>query len=305
MRINTFTVSIVLPNWNGEKLLVKNLPKVIAASDGAEVIVVDDCSTDNSVAVLQSKFSAVRTIVKDANSGFSRSVNVGIEHAHGDIVVLLNTDVVPQNGFLTPLLKHFSDPNVFGVGCLEKNPEKEGVVFRGRSVAHWKKGFYIHARGEVDRTDTAWVAGGSGAFRRSVWNKLGGLDTIYNPFYWEDIDVSYRALKCGYTLVFEPKSIVWHYHEQGSIKTQFQEERVRKIVYRNQFIFIWKNLTNCSLWLQHVIWVPIRIIQELLKGDTTMFVGFALAIGKIPQIAVKRSKLGPLWKRDDAAIFVD
>lgn len=305
MKKNRLTVSIVLPNWNGEKLLVKNLPKVIAASEGAEVIVVDDCSTDASVGILKSKFPSVRTIVKDSNSGFSRSVNVGVAHARGDIIVLLNTDVVPEDGFIMPLLKHFSDPTIFGVGCLEKNPGKDGVVLRGRGVAHWEKGFFIHARGEVDKSDTAWVAGGSGAFRRSLWNKLGSLDTIYSPFYWEDIDLSYRALKSGYNLVFEPKSVVWHFHEQGSIKTQFQEEQVQKIVYRNQFIFVWKNLTNCSLWLQHVIWVPIRIVQELLKGDTTMFIGLALAIGKITYIAAKRSTLARLWKKDDATIFVD
>lgn len=299
MKKNRLTVSIVLPNWNGEKLLEKNLPKVIAASDGAEVIVVDDCSTDNSVEVLKLKFPSVKTVVKDKNSGFARSVNTGVERVHGDVVILLNTDVVPEKGFLIPLLTHFSDPEVFAVGCLEKSSENQKIVLRGRSVAHWQKGFFIHARGEVDKSDTAWVAGGSGAFRKSLWQSLGGLDTIYSPFYWEDIDISYRARKAGYKIIFEPKSVVWHYHEQGSIKTQFQKEHVEAIAFRNQFMFIWKNVSDRRIWIDHFVWTPVRIIQELLRGHTAMAYGFFLALGKLRAVLHQRSIQRSFWRVDD------
>ncbi len=297
-------ISIVLPNFNGATLLSKNLSRVIAASDGSEIIVVDDYSTDDSVAVVKKLFPTVRVIVKQKNSGFAQTVNVGVAGARGDIVVLLNTDVVPQKGFLTPLLKHFSDPSVFAVGCLEKNPEKDGVVFRGRAIAHWEKGFYIHARGEVHKRDTAWASGGSSAFRKATWNVLGGMDTVFNPFYWEDIDLSYRAMKAGYRVVFEPKSSVWHYHEHGAIKTQFQKERVRRIVFRNQFIFIWKNLTDHSVWLSHLFWTPIRIVQELIKGDTAMLLGWMMAALKLSQIVEKRSKNIRFFKKRDREIAV-
>lgn len=296
------SASIVLPNWNGAKLLKKNLPRVIASAPNAEIIVVDDASTDNSVEVLRKEFPSVVAVVKDKNSGFAQTVNVGVSKATGDIVVLLNTDVVPEKGFLKPLLVHFKDPSVFAVGCLEKNPEGNGIVLRGRSVARWQKGFYIHARGEVNKLDTAWVAGGSGAFRKSLWDTLGGLDIIYNPFYWEDIDLSYQARKAGFRVEFEPKSAVWHYHEQGAIKTRFHTERVNRIVFRNQFVFIWKNLTDGSVWLEHLLWLPVRIAQELLRGRTTMFVGFLLALGKIPQVITTRKRQARLWKIQDRDI---
>lgn len=304
MKKNSLSISIVLPNWNGAKLLSKNLPKVIAAAQEAEIIVVDDCSTDNSVQVLKSQFSTVRTIRKERNSGFAETVNTGVARARGEIVVLLNTDVVPEKDFLPPLLRHFSDPSVFAVGCLDKNPEKNGVVLRGRGIARWRKGFYIHARGDVDKSDTAWVAGGSGAFRKAAWDKLGGLDTIYNPFYWEDIDLSYRAMKAGYSLVFEPGSAVWHYHQEGAIKTQFQKERVQRIVFRNQFIFIWKNLNDASIWSAHVFWVPVRMLQEILHGRTTMMFGFMMALSKLKEVLKSRSRERLFWKIADRDIAV-
>jgi GT2 family glycosyltransferase len=304
MKKKSLSVSIVIPNWNGATLLQKHLPHVILASEGAEIIVVDDCSSDNSLEVLKSKFPTVRVIAKQTNSGFAQTVNVGVAKAKGDIVVLLNSDVVPEKGFLTPLLSHFSDASVFAVGCLEKNPEKHGIVLRGRGIARWQKGFYIHARGEVDASDTAWVSGGSAAFRTSMWKKLGGMDTIFNPFYWEDIDLSYRAMKAGFKVVFERKSEVWHYHQQGAIKTSFQQEKVTRIVFRNQFLFIWKNLSDPSLWMSHMFWAPIRILQELLRGRSAMGIGFVRALLLLPRVVSIRKKNASFWVKRDLEIAV-
>jgi GT2 family glycosyltransferase len=206
------SVSIVLPNWNGESLLGKNLPVVIDAAPDAEIIVADDASSDGSVALLKKKFPGVIVVENRVQQGFAGNVNSGVAHATGDIVVLLNTDVRPEMDFLPPLLTSFADPRVFAVGCREKSHDPGGIVERGRGIARWERGFFVHARGEVNKTDTAWVSGGSSAFRRDLWNKFGGMDTIYNPFYWEDIDLSYRALKAGYRIMFEPKSVVGHFH---------------------------------------------------------------------------------------------
>lgn len=304
MREDQVRVSIVIPNWNGAKLLKKHLPEVLLAAPEAEIIVVDDHSTDDSVRMLKRQFPEVRTIVKERNRGFSQSVNTGVMKSRGDVVVLLNTDVAPQKGFLAPLIRHFSDPSVFAVGCLEKNPERKGVVLRGRGIAHWQKGFYIHARGEVNTLDTAWVAGGSGAFRRTIWNTLGGLDTMYNPFYWEDIDISYRAVKAGYRIVFEPKSVVWHYHQKGAIKTQFQQHRIDRIAFRNQFLFIWKNVTDPRVFLAHLFWTPIRIVQQLLRGQTAILIGFVFALGRIGNVLEGRKSTLRLWKKTDRDIAV-
>ncbi len=298
-------VSIVIPNWNGVELLKKHLQKVIDNAPGAEIVVADDMSTDGSVEYLRKNFPKVVVVELNKRGGFAANVNAGVEKATGDIVVLLNTDVEPEKGFLKPLLPHFENPDMFAVGCLEKSPETTGVVLRGRGLARWTKGYYLHSKGEVDDgTTTAWVSGGSGAFRRSMWNKLGGMDVLYNPFYWEDIDLSYRARKAGWEIVFEPKSIVNHYHEEGKIKSEFTQPAVTSVVYRNQFIFIWKNLSDVSVILSHILWTPIRLIQSTKSGDILMIQGYIRAMSMLPRIWNARIKQSAMWKRSDIGLDV-
>ena len=282
------SVSVIIPNWNGVYLMKKHLQHVIDAAPNAEIIVTDDMSTDGSVEYLKKYFPSVVVIKRKVRGGFAANVNTGVAAARGDIIILINTDVEPEKDFLKPLLLRFADQQVFAVGCLEKSQEKGKIVLRGRGLAHWEKGYFIHARGEIDSTETAWVSGGSGAFRKTMWDKLGGMDTLYSPFYWEDIDLSYRARKAGWKILFEPKSVVHHYHEEGKIKSVYTTTDVKRIVYRNQFIFIWKNLTDKKQLLFHALYTPVRIIQAMLDGDYLMLQGFCLAIQKIKAILTCR-----------------
>lgn len=279
MKYSKKMVSIVIPNWNGVELLKENLPSVLVAAKGVrEIIIVDDHSEDDSITMLQEKFPNILLVRKQKHEGFSSTVNVGVAKATGDIVILLNTDIQPESNFLAPLLSHFEDSKVFAVGCMDKSVEDGTVILRGRGEAVWKHGFYIHWRGEIDESDTAWVSCGSGAFQKDIWMKLGGLDTIFNPFYWEDIDLSYRARLAGYKLVFEPKSIVNHFHEEGMVKQKYSQEKIRVVAYRNQFLFIWKNYPNIQTLLSHCLWTPIRLLQTLVKGDYLMTLGFLQAL---------------------------
>lgn len=300
IRKNQLSVSIVVPNWNGAHLLSKNLPSVLAACPGSQVIVADDASTDGSVELIRKNFPLVTVVENVKQLGFAGNVHSGVDRATGDIVILLNTDVRPQKDFLVPLLARFADPNVAAVGCLEESHDPGGIVLRGRGVARWEKGYFIHSRGDVDASDTAWVSGGSSAYRRSVWQKLGGMDVMYNPFYWEDIDFSYQMLKAGYSIVFEKTSIVGHFHEEGKIKTSYTPLEVKKIVYRNQFIFLWKNISDVRIWADHIVWTPIRLIQSLMGGDTLMLQGYVMAMSKLPAIVSSRKRASRYWKKSDS-----
>lgn len=295
----SLSVSIVIPNWNGVYLMEKHLRNVIKAAPAAEVVVADDMSSDGSVEYLKTNFPRVKIVRRTKREGFAANVNAGVAKATGDIVVLLNTDVEPEPGFLGPLTAHFSDPTVFAIGCLEISLEDGKEIMRGRGLAHWVKGYFIHKRGEVDKSDTAWVSGGSGAFRRSMWDTLGGMDTLYNPFYWEDIDLSYRARKSGWCTMFEAKSIVHHYHEEGKIKREFSAQDVKRIVYRNQYIFIWKNLTDSTILIAHVFWTPVRLVQAVLAGNLIMIQGFCMAFTRLGAILKQRRAQRSLYKISD------
>lgn len=300
--MESFTVAIIIPNWNGKKLLEKHLGAILSAANKTPIIVVDDASLDDSVSYIQSNFPEITVVQKDRHEGFASTVNVGVSHAVADIVVLLNTDVVPTPGFLSSLLVHFQDESVFAVGCLEKSHEKGKVITRGRGLAHWVKGFYVHSRGEVDQVSTAWVSGGSGAFRKKVWNKLGGMSELFNPFYWEDIDLSYRARKDGYKVVFESKSVVDHFHEEGKIITEYSATDVRRIAFRNQLLFTWLNVNSVGLLWSHMVWLPIRIVQSLLKGDTVLFQGYIAAVLLLPKVGKERNVRSRFWRIPDEKI---
>jgi len=310
-------ISVVVPNYNGEELLRKNLPKVFESisihRDGdKEITVSDDASTDNSVKLLDSlklKMASTYpnikfTIIKnEKNLGFSSNIDKTVENSTSEIVVLINSDVIPEKGFLKPLLSHFKDKKIFAVGCMDKSVENGKIVLRGRGIGKWKRGFLVHSRGEIDKSSTLWVSGGSGAFRKAIWEKLGGFDELYNPFYWEDIDLSYRAIKSGYKILFEPKSIVTHEHEKGSIKKKYSHSQVKTIAYRNQFIFVWKNATDLDLQILHFLWLPYYFMKSLIRKDWNFFVGFFKAFILLPKIIKSKFKAQRLFVKSDKEII--
>ncbi len=304
-------ISIIIPNYNGEELLSKNLSKVLdeAKSYRAgkyEVIVVDDGSRDNSMGILKeikNKNQFLRIFENEENMGFSITVNRGVKESSGDIIILLNTDVSPEKNFLEPLLKHFKNEKVFAVGCIDRSIEKGKTILRGRGLGEWKRGFLIHRRGEVDKTNTLWVSGGSAAFKKSIWEKLGGFNELYSPFYWEDIDLSYRALKSGYRIIFEPRSIVTHNHEEGIIQKKFSESKIRTVAYRNQFIFVWINITDLGMQFEHMIWLPLHFIKAILRLDIAFVLGFFEALILFPEIIKSSFRYQKLFIKKDRDIL--
>ena len=298
------TVSVVIPNYNGFKLLKQNLPKVLARAPQAEIIVVDDGSTDESVVFLKGNFPRIKLIEKVHNHGFATSVNLGVRAAYGDIVFLLNSDAVPQKGFLPPLLAQFKErEDLFAVGCLDQSIEGEKVTERGRGVGRFERGFLAHGRGEINQTNTLWASGGSSAFRKRMWEQLGGMDELYDPFYWEDIDLSYRALKSGFAVVFEPKSVVRHMHEEGSIAKSFTSTQINTISYRNQIMFVWKNITDRRIILEHLIWMPYHLLRSLLTGEWVLVRGFFAAFRRLPKILKQRRIAEKLFTRTDRQVL--
>lgn len=311
-------VSIIIPNYNGQELLKKNFQSVLSAVDfyqgktGArcEIILIDDASTDESVTfikfvLLRQSLSGrtINLIVNKENMGFSPTINKAVKHAKNDILVLLNSDVSPEEDFLLPLLAHFKNSNVFAVGSMDKSKENDKIILRGRGIGRWKKGFLIHSRGEVDKTNTLWVNGGSGAFRKAFWGKLGGFCELYAPYYWEDIDLSYRAQKSGYTVLFEPKSVVVHEHEKGAIFRTQKPKKIKAIAYRNQILFTWINATDVDILLQHVLWLPYYIIAAIVKGDLVFLAGLAQAFIRLPNVIQFRANILKHFSKSDREII--
>jgi len=252
--------SVIIPNYNGRGLLEKYLPSVVLAFHNTknsvkELIVVDDASLDDSVDFIKRNFPEVRIIKHKKNRGFSASVNTGARSAKGDLVVLLNTDVVVNENFLVKALLHFYDQSIFAVSLHEKG--------YGYAKGYFEGGFIVHKPGKVDKKvhETFWVSGGSGVFRRDLWMKLGGMDEKLFKFYWEDVDLAYRALKRGYSLLWEPDAGVIHEHESVT-SLRFSKRQLQQMQEINQLLFIWKNLTSANLFRKHIVGLVKRFTQH-------------------------------------------
>lgn len=310
-------ISIIIPNYNGEQLLHNNLPKILDAvrsykKGKVEIIIPDDPSTDDSDKVIEDfikntkdKNIFIKTISNKNKkyAGFSKNVNRGVGISSGEILILLNSDVYPHQDFLESLLKHFENPRVFAVGCMDESHEKGKIERRGRGIGKFKRGFMLHSRGQFDKSDTLWVSGGSGAFRRSIWEKLNGFDPLFDPFYWEDIDLSYRAQKAGYLTIFDQRSIVTHQHEIGVVKKLFSDKFVKKIAYRNQFIFVWKDITDFDFLINHILWLPYHLTRSIVGYDKEFLQGFVMALIKMPEILYKRSQVKKISVISDKEII--
>ena len=263
--------SVIIPNWNGQKLLEKNLPIVIEASGAAEIIVVDDNSPDQSNLFLKANFPRVKVISHRKNLGFGAACNTGVAAAKGHLVALLNLDVVPEKGFLEKVKDHFHSPEVFAVSFNE--PQNSWARIS------WRNGFFEHELGErTDKTHiSGWANGGSALFRKSMWLKLGGFDELFRPFYWEDIDLSYRAWKRGWKILWEPKAVVHHQHE-SIIGKHFSRNFIDFVSQRNQLLFIWRNITDEKMFAEHCRNLLVRSVH---LGFWRPFLGSLMKINQV------------------------
>lgn len=271
--------SIVIPNWNGVGKIEKNFPAVTKVRGVSEIIVVDDASDDGSVELIKKNFPQIKLVKNKKNLGFATTVNIGVKEASGDLVFLLNNDAKPSIDCLEKALDHFNDPKVFSVGL------STGGSW---NWASFREGFFWHGQANPSTSSggahqTLWVSGGSGVFRKNIWDKLGGLDEMYNPFYEEDVDLGYRATKRGYINLFEPHSQVEHYVQRGVIAEHFSPKVISQTAQRNQLLFIWKNITSSKLTREHQ-----AALAKMLVAHPKYWSVFLRALVKLPEVLRKR-----------------
>lgn len=292
--------SIIIPNYNGRALLEKNLPKVIEAALASgfehEIIVVDDGSRDESIKFLKNNFSDIKIVGLKKNSGFGKAVNAGVGQAGGEVLILLNNDVVPQKNFLRPLFSHFwgnGEEEIFAVSCLQEVVEGKNTFLGGGAVGRFVHGFLKHESIFLSRKSgnqplySFYASGGAAAFDRGKFLKLGGLDEIFSPFYWEDADISLRAWKRGWKVLVDPQSKVWHKH-QTTVSSEFSNFFRKTLGQRNFILFTWRHIEGLKMVLLHLFWLPFYFVRSILRFDFYFLSGFLWAIIFLPRVITRR-----------------
>ncbi len=294
-------ITVVIPAYKKTKMLVENLRHNLSylTLKKCEVIVVNDDPSESIRKDLQ-PFN-LTLLENKKNLGFGGAVTVGVKKAKGQYIMLLNSDVILHNDSYKNALVHFKkNKKLFAVSFLQKEKNNEKI---GKNRLYWKMGFIQHGKAlDLSFGLTGWAEGGACMIRKGLYQKLGGFDEIYSPFYWEDIDLSYRAWKSGYTILFDPTVEVTHHHE-STIGTYFTPLHVRKIAYRNQFFFVWKNITSSLLLISHVLLVLPNIVLHFFQGDFLFLKSFFLALKKLPTVIQARKSAGPDFVRSDREVL--
>jgi GT2 family glycosyltransferase/glycosyltransferase involved in cell wall biosynthesis len=302
------SVSIVIVNYNGKALLKECLPSVLEEAERfqgqTEIIVVDNGSEDGSAEFLKENFQKVKVIELEKNYGFGKGANIGIEKSCNDIVILLNNDMKVERGFINNILKPFSHPDVFSATAqiFFEDPKKRREE-TGKTRGRWEKGFLKvwHADPVKEEGFVLYSGGGSTAYRRDIFLEIGGFDEIYYPFYVEDLDISYSAWKRGWKSVLVPESIVVHKH-RGTIGRFYKEKEIEEILLKNNILFVWKNISNPLMLLQHWFYLPVHIIKKSLDGKN----GFGVLMKcllYIPAILKRRLKESVHSRNSDKKIL--
>lgn len=293
------SASLQILNWNGRDLLAESVPAALiaAAKDGRdhEVVVVDNGSTDGSVRFVRESYPEVRLVELDRNYRFTGGNNRGVESSNRDIVVLLNNDMTVDENFLAPLLDGFDDPSVFAVTSqvFLSDPATRRVE-TGRTEGRYEGGLFKMWHEDVDPRKTVptipvfWAGGGSSAVDRRKFLMMGGLDSIYDPFYVEDVDLSYRAWKRGWKSMFAVRSHVVHRHRATNLPV-FGEAFIEETVRRNQFLLVWARVTDPGALLAHVRRLPLIHRRGMLEGSPWREVrAYLRAFARLPGACARR-----------------
>lgn len=302
--------SIIVLNWNGKDLLGQCVPSVLDAVnyDGGdhEVIVVDNGSTDGSKEFIQEYFPAVKLVALEKNMRFAGGNNAGVAASSNDIVMFLNNDMIVEKDFLRPLLDDFKDGDTFSVTSQLETKEKletgktHGKVTWG-IIDVWHE--QIPSKGFKDTVPVLYGGGGSSAIDKAKFLSLGGFDTLYDPFYWEDTDLSYRAWKRGWKSLFEPKSRVYHKH-RGTSRPTFGDRYINKAIERNRYLFVWRNIIDVSWITSHFFHLlPVLFFRVVRDKNTDCLYSFIWALRQFPKAFVKRFYGRKYYKLSDREVF--
>lgn len=277
-------ITVAILNYNGASLLETFLPSVIKYSIGAEIIVIDNASTDESIEVLEKKFPEVTTILLKENLGYAGGYNEGLKSIKSDVLALVNSDIEVTENWLLPIEKAFREDQ--GLGMVQPKikdyKNKDYFEYAGASGGFLDKYGFAYCRGrifdelEVDRgqydtiMEIDWASGACLFIRTSLFWELGGFDCTYFA-HFEEIDLGWRARNANRSIKVIPQSLVYHV---GGATLEASSPFKTYLNFRNSLYTLMKNLPSRVLFPRlfiRMIFDGVAGIQFLIQGKTSHF----------------------------------
>jgi GT2 family glycosyltransferase len=256
-------VTVVVPNWNGEKFLDTCLSSLQEQTfQDFETVLVDNGSTDGSVAFVEENFPEVRVVRLPENRGFSAAVNAGIRSSTTEFVALLNNDTEQDPGWLGALVHAADGHPEAGLFASKLVDFRDRRLLDGAGDALRSSGLpYRLGHGEVDRgqfDEPAFVFSACAAaalYRRELFRRIGLFDEDFFS-NCEDGDVSFRAQLAGYRCLYVPGSVVYHI---GSASTGGKRSTTNtRLGTQNGINLLVKNLPATLAW---------RLLPSIVTGQ--------------------------------------
>ncbi|HEY2581211.1 MAG TPA: glycosyltransferase family 2 protein [Mucilaginibacter sp.] len=269
------SISVVIPNYNGRLLLEKYLPYTITAVKNTgveyEIIIVDDCSTDNSVEFIESVHPDIKLITNAENKGFSYSCNRGIEAAKHELILLLNSDVKLNPDYFEHQWKYFLRWDTFGVMGRIIDMEGDHIQDAARipkfNGFKLKTDYFYYTDNPKDRLRTFYLSGANALIDAAKLKQIGGFYEIFSPFYCEDMEMSIRAWRLNWRCYYEHNAICRH-EVSASTKNYQTAQWVKSIYYRNRFYLHAIHLNGAALVAWYFQITFIDMLPKILAGQT-------------------------------------
>lgn len=288
-------VSVLILTWEGLPLVKECVAEVIAQISQwnvpHEVILIDNGSTDGTVAYVRDEWPDVKVVALDKNYGFGVANNKAVQQTQYDVLLFLNNDLVLEEGFIEPMLDAVRRDNVFAVAPKILRWDKI-TIDDGLRYADFYSGLF-DVKLDTDQTKidlphyVTFFCGACFVCKKDLFLAMGGFDALYTPYAWEDLDLGYRAWKRGLTVVYEPKAIAYHKRE-ATTRSLFSQFFFITLMWRNKFIFMWKNLTDADIRREHFLLVPWKLLKFTCNGRWRYVIGFFRALRYVPTIIRRR-----------------
>jgi len=213
-------VSVVIVTFNGERFIGKNLESLYKQTLApAEIIVVDNASGDQTTALVEKDFKEVKIIKNKRNYHYARAVNIGVEAAARDLVIILNQDIELKENFIEMLYRRYeaeedkeTTAGIVPRMCFNKLRTFINGIGNFVTAKSWGSDNYFGVVdiGQFERLSyVSSACFGAIMVTRTGWRKVGPLDSKYKSFY-EDVDWSIRAHLKDMNLLAAPKAVVFH-----------------------------------------------------------------------------------------------
>jgi len=290
-------VSIIVVNWNRWQLLRECLESVEQQTvTDRELIVVDNGSTDGSVESVRRGFPRARVVALPTNRGFAGGANIGIRHARGAYIALLNNDAVAEPGWLAALVDALNRHADVG-SCASKmlfyedreRIESAGILFFTAGVGRNRGRMAIDGPPFDTPADIVGACAGAALYRRSMLEDAGLFDEDFAPAYFEDVDLSLRAQLRGHRCLYVPSAVVYH---RLSATLGHQSSASVYLWSRNQWYPLVKNLPGRLIY-KHVLEIAVygllKLLWQLVCGSRWPYVlGQLAACRALPTMLSKR-----------------